>query len=90
MNKKATPAQLSKKGNINLVELAERTGYTRQWLLQLFNQNRKAFQDLLFQEMEKDLEVNINNEVAAIRTASQIKKEMKSEFEAIKAEISSM
>lgn len=81
MSVKVTPAKVSKKGSISLIDLSRRTGFTRQWLLQLFNKNRKAFDDLLIIEMEKDLQENINREIAAIRTPAQIKKEMNADFQ---------
>lgn len=80
MEKKATPGKLAKHGQINMLDLSRRTGYSRQWLLQLFNKNRESFEALLITEMEKDLLLEIEREIAAIRTAEQIKKDLTNQF----------
>lgn len=83
---KVTSGKLSKQGNIKLSDLSERTGKTRQMLNWLFVQDRPAFEDLLISEMEKDLAIEIEAEIAAIRTAKQIRADKKLEFkEKIKA-----
>jgi hypothetical protein len=84
-----TAGKLSKHVLINLKDLAVSTGITRQNLSHLFNQDREAFDDLLVAEMKKQLAIDIETEIAAIRTRTQIKNDltaqMRQRIEEIKA-----
>lgn len=71
----ATPRTLSKIAGIALKDLAESSGYSRQWLLHLFNKDRNAFEDILFVEMRSRLNDRISNEVEQLQTEEDLLRE---------------
>jgi hypothetical protein len=85
----ATPGTLSAGtlsaiGHIKLKDLADSSGITRQMLSHKFRKDRHAFEEVLFEEMKRQLKADIAKAVKSSPTEKQIEKKIKSMREGIR------
>jgi hypothetical protein len=80
----ATPGTLSAIGHIKLKDLADSSGTTRQMLSHKFRKDRLAFEEVLFEEMKRQLKADIAKAVKSSPTEKQIEKKIKAMREGIR------
>lgn len=79
--KKLTASILAKAGNLTQAQIGAVHGYSRQWLQILFNRDRSAYQDVLFEAMRVKLNKDIEEAIEKRQTVAEIREEMKALLE---------